>query len=147
MFIKLKNTWWRHQMETFSALLELCMVNPSDTGGFSHPNKANDAEVSCFYDVQLNKRMSKQLGCWWFETPWRSSWGHCSEFDNIYWTYDVPNNFHLISISKQSTNVPCTVFTLYIFADLCGLFIHQLLFYSAIRPCSVVRSEPNHNKT
>ena len=27
-------SWWRHQMETFSALLALCDGNPSVTGGF-----------------------------------------------------------------------------------------------------------------
>ena len=27
-------TWWRHQMETFSALLALCEGNPPVTGGF-----------------------------------------------------------------------------------------------------------------
>ena len=27
-------TWWRHEMEIFSALLALCVVNPPVTGGF-----------------------------------------------------------------------------------------------------------------
>ena len=27
-------SWWRHQVETFSALLDLCEGNPSVTGGF-----------------------------------------------------------------------------------------------------------------
>ena len=40
-------TWWRHQMEMFSALLD------------------------------VNKRLSKQLWGWWFETPSRSLWRHC----------------------------------------------------------------------
>ena len=30
------NAWWRHQMETFSALLDLCEGNPPVTGGFCH---------------------------------------------------------------------------------------------------------------
>ena len=29
-----RNTWWRHQMETFSALLALCEGNPLVTCGF-----------------------------------------------------------------------------------------------------------------
>ena len=29
-------TWWRHQMETFSALLALCAGNSPDTGEFPH---------------------------------------------------------------------------------------------------------------
>ena len=35
-----KNTWWRHQMETFSALLALCVGSSPVTG---------DAELWCFF--------------------------------------------------------------------------------------------------
>ena len=59
--------WWRHQMETFSALL---------CGEFtSHRwiplTKASDAELWCFFFfyLRLNKRLSKQSRRWWFETP------------------------------------------------------------------------------
>ena len=31
-----------------------------------------------FFDLHLNKRLSKQLWRWWFETPSRSLWRHCS---------------------------------------------------------------------
>ena len=41
---------------------------------------ASDAELWCF--LQLNKRLSKQARCWWFETPWVSSWRHCNENDH-----------------------------------------------------------------
>ena len=40
--IYIYDPWWRHQKETFSALLALCEGNPPVT-----PTKANDAE-SCF---------------------------------------------------------------------------------------------------
>ena len=30
-----------------------------------------------FFDPLLNKRLSKQPWCWWFETPSRSLWRHC----------------------------------------------------------------------
>ena len=29
-------------------------------------------------DLRQNKRLSKQSGCWWFGTPWRSWWSHCN---------------------------------------------------------------------
>ena len=29
-----------------------------------------------FFDLRLNKRLSKQSWCCWFETPWRSLWCH-----------------------------------------------------------------------
>ena len=33
-----------------------------------------------FFDLRLNKRMSKQSWCWWFETPSWSLWRHCNGF-------------------------------------------------------------------
>ena len=37
--------------------------------------KATDAEL--FFDLRLNKRLSKQTRRRWFEIPSRSSWRHC----------------------------------------------------------------------
>ena len=31
-----------------------------------------------FFDLRLNKRLSKQSWGWWFETPSRSLWHHCN---------------------------------------------------------------------
>ena len=31
-----------------------------------------------FFDLRLNKRLSKQLWGWWFETPSCPSWRHCN---------------------------------------------------------------------
>ena len=67
-------TWWSHQMETFSVLLALCAGNSPVTG-----EKASDAELWCFFDLCLNKRLSKQSWGWWFATPSRSLWRHCNE--------------------------------------------------------------------
>ena len=36
-----------------------------------------------FFYLCLNKRFSKQLWGWWFETPSRSSWRHCNETNSI----------------------------------------------------------------
>ena len=36
-----------------------------------------------FFDLRLNKRLSKQSWCWWFETPSRSLWRHCNEMTVI----------------------------------------------------------------
>ena len=44
--------------------------------------KASDAELWCFLDLRLNKRLSKQWWGWWFETPLRSSWCHCNVNQN-----------------------------------------------------------------
>ena len=47
-----------------------------------------------FFDVRLNKRLSKQSKRWWFETPSRSLWRHC---DDIIYKYDkeIPGTTHL----------------------------------------------------
>ena len=42
----LTQTWWRHQVETFSALLVICAGNSPVPGEF--PAKASDAELWCF---------------------------------------------------------------------------------------------------
>ena len=38
--------------------------------------KASEAELWCFLCLRLNKRLSKQSWCWWFETPSRPLWRH-----------------------------------------------------------------------
>ena len=38
--------------------------------------KASDAELWCFFDLRLNKRLSKQSWGWWFETLSRQLWRH-----------------------------------------------------------------------
>ena len=69
-------TWWRHEMETLSALLALCEGNPPVTGGF--PLKRQWRGV-VFFDLRLNKHLSKQSRCRWIETPSRSLWRHRNE--------------------------------------------------------------------
>ena len=32
-----------------------------------------------FFDLHLNKQLSKQSWCWWFETPWRLLWRHFND--------------------------------------------------------------------
>ena len=61
-------TWWRHQMETFSASLALCTGNSLVTGEFpsQRPVMRN---FDVFFDLRMNKWLRKQSRCWWFETP------------------------------------------------------------------------------
>ena len=70
-------TWWRHQMETFSALLALCARNSPVPGEFpAHRSVTRSFDV--FFDLRLNKRLSKQSWGWWFETQSGSLWRHCN---------------------------------------------------------------------
>ena len=72
------STWWRHQMETFSALPNLFEGNPSVAGGFSS-QRLLTRSFGVFLDQRLNKRLSKQSRRRWFETPSRSIWRQCKE--------------------------------------------------------------------
>ena len=67
--------WWRHQMETFSALLAICAGNSPVTGEFPAQRPVTRSFL-VFFDLRLNKRLSKQSWGWWFETPSRSLWHH-----------------------------------------------------------------------
>ena len=61
-------SWWRHQMETFSALLAFCAGNSPVTGEFSAQRPVT-LNFDVFFELCLNKRLSKQWWGWWFETP------------------------------------------------------------------------------
>ena len=68
------NTWWRHQEETYSALLAFCEGNPPVT--LQIP-VARSFDV--FFDVLINKRLGRQSIRRWCERPWRSMSRHCIE--------------------------------------------------------------------
>ena len=52
-------SWWRHQMETSSALLALCVENAPVTGEFPAQRPVTRS-FDVFFDLHLNKRLSKQ---------------------------------------------------------------------------------------
>ena len=67
--------WWRHQMETFSALLAICAGNSPVPGEFPTQRPVTRS-FDVFFDVRPNKRLSKQSWGWWVETPRRPLWRH-----------------------------------------------------------------------
>ena len=69
--------WWRHQMETFSALLAICAGNSPVPGEFPAQRPVTRS-FDVFFDLRLNKRLSKQSRGWWFETLSRPLWCHCN---------------------------------------------------------------------
>ena len=70
-------SWWRHEMETFYALLALCAGNSPVTGEFPAQRPAT-RRFDVFFDLRLNKGFSKQSWGWWFETLSRPLWRHCN---------------------------------------------------------------------
>ena len=81
---KLTTTWWRHKMETFSALLAICAGNSPVHGEFPTQRPVTPS-FDAFFDLHLNKQLSKQWWGWWFETLWRPLWRHRNEFAPIRW--------------------------------------------------------------
>ena len=92
-------SWWRHQMETFSALLALCAGNSPVTGESpsqrpmsyilvyegAHYLSKKTWSFDVFFDLRLIKRLSKQSWGWWFEKPSCSLWHHCNVIIHVLW--------------------------------------------------------------
>ena len=89
--------WWRHQMETLSALLAICAGNSPVYGEFPTQRPVTRS-FGVFFDLRLNKRLSKQSWGWWLETPSRSLWRQCN--GAFYWWEDEPVN------NKESNGLP-----------------------------------------
>ena len=68
-------SWWRHQMETLSALLAICVGNSLVPGEFPAQRPVTRS-FRVFFDLSLNKPLSKQSWGWWFETLSCSLWRH-----------------------------------------------------------------------
>ena len=75
--IRFYSSWWRHQMETFSALLAICAWNSPVTGEFISQRPVTRS-FDVFFDLRLNKPLSKQSRGRWIETPSRWLWRHCN---------------------------------------------------------------------
>ena len=72
-----ENSWWRHQMDTFSALLALC-EGISPVPAEFHSQRPVSWSFGVFFDLCLDKRSCKQSRRRWLETPSRSLQRHCN---------------------------------------------------------------------
>ena len=64
-------------METFSALLAICAGNSPVSGEFPAQRPVTRC-FDIFFDLRLNKRLSKQSWGWWFETLSCPLWRQCN---------------------------------------------------------------------
>ena len=95
------SSWWRHQMETFSALLAISAGNSLVTGEFP-AQRPVVRSFDVFFDLRLNEWLSKQSWGWWFETPSCPLWRH------IIWKART----HLsCMVSKMADDTPVTCVT------------------------------------
>ena len=98
------DTWWRHQMETFSALLVHVRGSPRSMVNSPHKDQWRGT-FDVFFDLSLNKQFSKQSWDWRFETPLCSLWRHCNDMPTGISPHDgcrchVPNSLAPWSISS-----------------------------------------------
>ena len=84
------STWWRHQMETFSALLAICVGNSPVIGEFPAQRPVTRS-FDVFFDLCPNKRLSKHSWVWWFETLLGPSWRH----SNVLTPHSLTNPYQL----------------------------------------------------
>ena len=76
---------WCHQMETFSMLLALYVGNSQVTGELLSQRPVTRS-FDVFFDLRLNRWLSKQLRLWWFEMPLRSLWHH---WNDCWWQFYI----------------------------------------------------------
>ena len=79
-------SWWRQQMETFSALLDICAGNSPVPGEFSAQRPVTRS-FDVYFDLRLNKRLSKQSWGWWFETLSRPLWSYNNGKIKRFWKF------------------------------------------------------------
>ena len=84
----LRTTWWRHKMETFSALRYLCEGEPPAICGFPSQRPVTRS-VDVFFICAQNIRLSKQPRRRLFEMPSRSLWHHCNEYTAVNSKYSL----------------------------------------------------------
>ena len=71
IWMRVKSTaWWRHQMETFSPLLGLCVGNSPVTDDFPTQRPVTRS-FEVFFDLRMNQQLSKHCSRRWFETSSR----------------------------------------------------------------------------
>ena len=63
---------------------------PPVIGGFPSKRPVT-LSFDVFFDLRLNKRLSKQSRRIWFETPLRSVWRHCNEVTARCWVSTTPS--------------------------------------------------------
>ena len=89
-------------METFSALLALCVGNSPFTGEFPW-NRPVTRSFDILFGLCLNKRLSNQSRRRWFETPSRSLWRHCNEQSGV---LALPDKTKIVTGHSESAYLP-----------------------------------------
>ena len=95
-------------METFSAFWAFCAGNSPVTSEFPTQRPVTRS-LGVFFDLPLNKRLSKQSWGWWFETPSRPLWHDNNVANKIRLLYHVIQNANGIvsgTVNENWSNSP-----------------------------------------
>ena len=68
--------------ENISVLLAICAGNSTVAGEFPAQRPVTRS-FDVFFDLRLNKQLSKQSWGWWFETLSRPFWRHCNGGNHV----------------------------------------------------------------
>ena len=99
-------TWWRHQMETFTD--HLCWESIV-TGKFTTQRPVT-WRFDVFFDLRLNKRLTEQSWGWWFDTLSRPLWRHCNDIVLTQLLPKFRNPFEILqSVHEIVTKWPITL--------------------------------------
>ena len=103
----------------------ICRVTGPLCGEFTGPGefptqRPVTRSFDVFFDLRLNKRVSKQPSGWWFETLSRSLWRHCNVFMCFCWFWAI------IYVTQYHISQPDE--------------------YACINPMNLLRTDPNENK-
>ena len=102
---------------SISLLLVLCEGDPPITGGFPSQWPVTRS-FDVFFDLRLNKRLSKQSRRWRFETPLRSSCRHYTVYELlIKWYYHHYDDVTMSLMASQFTSLAIVYPTVYPGAD------------------------------
>ena len=101
-------------METFSALLAICAGNSPFSGEFPAQRPVTRS-FGDFFDLRSNKRLSKQLWGWWFETHSPPLWRHSNGSRVPQWYYrnigDRGSPWKHKGLSRLEDNIPRIAFS------------------------------------
>ena len=106
-------------MEAFSALLVICAGNSPVPGEFPAQGPVTRS-FDVFFDLCLNKRLSKQSWGWWFETLSCSLWRHRNDW------------YHINYLSVCISFTPQLNYIMYFPSMFCFIFSTHLLSFCAL---------------
>ena len=126
-------------MEIFSELLVFRAGNSPVTGEFPTPSQWRGAFFFFFFDLRLNKRLSKQSWGWWSQTPSRSLWRHCNDIyhkslkpcEQFFWMTCVYRADFRFGPSQWETSLQSNPVSHWLGAILESILIHVRIWYSS----------------